>query len=86
MAKKALAQVLNTVERLDPDELREVERAVQERLGLVRFAPEEEEFLESLVASGLIQEIRRPRASSTQRRLIYATGEPVSETIIRERR
>ncbi len=41
----------------------------------------------ALLASGLVKRIaRRTEPDTTERRLVEAQGEPVSETIIRERR
>jgi hypothetical protein len=44
MARETLTQVLETIKTLEPDELREVQEAVQERLGPRRYSPEEERF------------------------------------------
>ena len=44
-------------------------------------------FHEALLASGLVRRIaRRTEPDTSERRLIQVVGEPVSETIIRERR
>jgi hypothetical protein len=86
MAQAALTQILDAIKRLDPDELRQVQQAVQERLATGRNSPEEERFHQALLASGLVKEIKPPRTTpSGKRRLIQAQGKPVSETIIEER-
>src|SRR5687767_10723106 len=86
MARRSLAELLETIQTLELEELREVQRAVQERLGEGAHAAEEARFHEALIASGVVKEIKPPRAALGERRLIQACGKPVSETIIQERR
>jgi hypothetical protein len=87
MARKALTQVLETIKTLAPDELLQVQEAIQERLAPDRYSPEEKRFHQALLAAGLVKEIKPPRGTpSGARRLIQARGKPVSETLIEERR
>jgi hypothetical protein len=87
MGREALTQVLETIRNLEPDELRQVQQVVQERLAQEQYSPEEERFHQALLAVGLVKEIKPPRRIPTgQRRLIQARGKPVSETLLEERR
>jgi hypothetical protein len=87
MPRKALTQVLETIKTLAPDELRQVQEAVQEGWASDHYSPEEERFHHALLAAGLVKEIKPPRgAPSGERRLIQVRGKPVSETLIEERR
>lgn len=99
MAQTVLEQVLEQIKTLNPDELRAVDCAVQAQLEQEpskqeQSAKEQKETEEEarkrevfhalLLASGLVKEIRHPvRIELTP--LIEIEGEPVSETIIRER-
>jgi hypothetical protein len=87
MAQASLIHVLEAIKTLDPDELGQVQQAVQEQLAQRRYIPDEERFHEALLASGLVKEIKPPHTTPSGRRpLIQAQGKPVSETIIEERR
>jgi hypothetical protein len=79
--------VLETIETLKPEELQRVQQAVQARLGQKRYPPGEEQFLQALLDAGIIREIKPPRTTPVgERRRIQASGKPVSETLIEERR
>lgn len=54
---------------------------------LAEEANKREAYHQALLASGLVKRIaRRTEPDTSERRLIEVLGEPVSETIIRERR
>jgi len=54
---------------------------------LAEKSEKEEAYHRALLASGLVKRIaRRTEPDTSERRLIEVQGEPVSETIIRERR
>jgi hypothetical protein len=87
MRRGALTAVLKTIEALEPEELQQVQQAVQARLGQKRYPPEEERFLQALLDAGVIREIKPPRSTPVgERRRIQASGKPVSETLLEERR
>ncbi len=87
MAQATLHLVLDQIKTLNPDELRQVSQAVQERLDVREESRRHWQFYQALISSGLVRQLRKPAAtSSPQRRLIAVQGEPVSQTIIEERR
>jgi hypothetical protein len=87
MADSSLAQTLELIQELNDEELRQVQEAVRKRLQPQDEAAAEEAFLQSLLEKGIITEIRRPGPEANRERvLVPIQGEPLSETIIRERR
>jgi hypothetical protein len=87
VGQAALDQVLEIIKDLSRDDLCLVAQAVRKRLQPQDEAAAEEAFLQSLLEKGVISEIRRlgPEAFR-ERPLVPIQGEPLSETIIRERR
>jgi hypothetical protein len=82
-----LQRVLNQIPVLDQYELRQVQRAVQERLAPQGQPQKRRAFYHALRASGLVKQIKtRPPSDVIQRRLAQVQGPPVSQTIIEERR
>jgi len=78
---------LKDIHRLQPDELSRVWRAVEARLTTPNPGDEEEAFLNALLNSGLVSEIKRPvRAGKHDRPPVPIHGKPLSETIVEERR
>ena len=87
MAQATLDQVINQLDTLQAEELEQLEHAIRERRAATDEAKKQEAFHQALLASGLVKRIARRREPDTsERRLIEVQGEPVSETIIRERR
>ena len=87
MQRAVLQQVLEQIRVLDPKELRQVQRVVQERLAPSRETPKRQAFYRSLQASGLVKQVKtRPPTELPHRQLIKVDGPPVSQTIIEERR
>lgn len=85
MAQAALERIINEMKTLNPEELRELERAAR-RLLSQEFT-DEERFLESLRETGLLSDVKRPSRDNTpERPLVPIQGKPLSETIIEERR
>lgn len=86
MAQTSLDQALAILEKLDLNELRQLEQAVRERLRQDEAAAEEA-FLQTLLERGIVTEIRRPTEPPAWRHPpVPIQGKPLSETIIRERR
>ena len=87
MAQATLHQILHQLPSLEPDELHQLNHAVQSQLAPQAASSQRDAFHQALLASGLVKEIRQPRRyEDTQRRLVEVVGRPVSETIIAERR
>ncbi|MFQ5734770.1 MAG: hypothetical protein ACE5KM_22780 [Planctomycetaceae bacterium] len=81
-----LAKVIDELDSLSADDLRRLRVELHKRL--VGIPPTEEEFAEMLEADGVLTRPKR-EASEWQREPftpIEIKGEPLSETIIRERR
>ncbi len=93
MAQATLDQVISQLDTLQAEELQQLEDAVKERLKPTsekdKSASEDKKVAlqEAMLAAGLILHINPPRdPSKAERPLIEVQGEPVSETILRERR
>ena len=66
MSQADLQAVLSHLDRLQPDELREVSRVVEQRLATdsLQYGEQDEAFLQALKEGGLISTIRRPPPDS----------------------
>lgn len=86
MPKAILNQILDQLQGLEPSELQQLSQAIQKRLKdspPAKYAA----FHQALVGSGLVRQIRNPSVESrAQQHLIQVQGEPVSQTIVGERR
>ena len=87
MAQATLERILKDLKTLEPEELLQVEQAVQAQLVPTGYSPEEERVLQELLKVGLLTEIKPKR---TDRQVAYPLvpiqGKPLSETIREERR
>ena len=89
MAQSTLTRVLEDIKTLEPDELRSVERAIQEQRDAVAYgySPEEWKAMQSLVEAGLMKEIKpRRKERSVEFTPVPIQGKPLSETILEDRR
>ncbi len=92
MSQAAVEAIISQLDALSQDELRHLQDAVQKRLRLLleseKSHEEKEDALDqSLLAAGLITRIPPPRdPSKAERPRFEVQGEPLSETIIREKR
>ncbi len=87
MAQATLDQLISQLDMLQTEELQRLERAIQERRTDKGEENEKEMLHQVLMASGLVKRIaRRTEPDSSERHPIEVQGEPVSETIIQERR
>ena len=87
MSQAVLQQILEQLQALEPSELRQLNVAVQSYLAGKEAAAKQAAFHQSLVASGLVRQIKLPTFElRTRQQLIQVQGEPVSQTIIEERR
>ncbi len=85
-------EVLEEIRKMPPSERREVLRELSENLAepeMNGYSEKEKSFIESMKRKGLISHIP-PRLPEPEWRRAFkpitVTGEPLSETIIRERR
>ncbi len=84
-------QIVNEVQMLSADDLRKVRSVVDSILETKESKSQmtEEEFEQHLYEKGIISEIKPPITDFSRYdnyKPITVTGEPISETIIRERR
>ncbi len=87
MTQATLNRVLEDIKTLQPEELRQVQRVVDERLAPTEAEDPDERVLQAMLKAGLIAEIKRPdRTPKPERPAVPITGKPLSETIIEERR
>ncbi len=86
-----IEQIENEVKQLSAEDLRKVRRLVDSLLKTEEMKPKmsEEEFEKLMAEEGFITEYKPPVtdfSSYENYRPVTVTGEPISETIIRERR
>lgn len=87
MAQATLNRVLEDIKTLDPEEIRQVQHALESQLAPTKADDAGEGFQQAMLDAGLISEIKRPdRSQQRERRLVPIQGKPLSETIIEERR
>jgi hypothetical protein len=86
MAQTTLDQILDQLETLEPQELRKLSQIVQDYLIPREETARVSAFHKSLLASGLVRQIKQPLFRQTERQLIQVQGSSLSETIIEERR
>lgn len=85
MSQTILSQMLDKLQFLEPVELQQLDRAVQERLTNQEQAAKQIAFHQALVDSGLVRQIKKISHQPRRRQLIQIQGKPISETIIEER-
>ena len=87
MAQVTLERILEEIKTLEPDELLQVQQAVQAQLVPADYSPAEEGVLQGMLKVGLLTEIK-PRRPDRQAAypLLPIQGKPLSETILEERR
>jgi hypothetical protein len=85
MSQAILQQILNQLESLEPEELHQLNQAIQEHF-MNQEQAQRTKFHQALLNSGLVKQIKQVSSRrQTERRLIQVQGKPVSETIIEER-
>jgi hypothetical protein len=87
MARVTLERILKEIKTLKPEELLQVQQAVQAQLAPTNYVPAEEQVLQEMLKVGLLTEIK-PRRTDRQVAypLVPIQGKPLSETILEERR
>ena len=87
MAQVTLERILQEIKTLELEELLQVQQAIQAQLAPADYSPEEERVLQEMLKVGLLTEIKPRR---TDRQIVYPLvpiqGQPLSETILEERR
>jgi uncharacterized alpha-E superfamily protein len=85
MTQIIVNQILRQLETLGTNELQQLQHSIQSRLAQHQTA-QQAGFLQTLLASGLTQQIKDPTSQSIERRLVEIQGKSISETILEERR
>ena len=89
MAQAVLNRVLTDIRALEPEELRSVERVIHDQLRAAEYGYSREEWLamQALTAAGLLKEIKpRRRGRVGAHAPVPIQGQPLSETVVEERR
>lgn len=87
MPQALLNQILNQLQLLEPSELQQLSQVIQSYLKDNEASAKRAAFHQALVGSGLVRQIKNPNFEGrTHQRLILTQGEPISETILGERR
>ncbi|MBF2017479.1 MAG: hypothetical protein IGS23_20180 [Rivularia sp. T60_A2020_040] len=87
MAQTILNEILVQLKSLEIVELQQLNQAVQERLTSQQVTSVQAAFHQALLESGLVRQIKMPSLRKpTERRLVEIQDQPISETIIEERR
>jgi hypothetical protein len=87
MHQTVLNQILDQLKTLEPSELHQLSQAIQTHLADSETATKRTVFHQSLIESGLVRQIKTPTFEHrAQQQPIQVQGEPVSQTIIEERR
>ena len=85
-------EILEEVRKMPLSERRQVHDELRDELAedeLAGLSEKEQQFIKSMMKKGLITQLPRRLTESVERRnfkRITVTGEPLSETVIRERR
>jgi len=87
MPQALLNQILNQLQSLEPSELHQLSQVIQGYLKDNEASAKRAAFHQALVGSGLVRQIKNPKFEErTHQPLILVKGEPISQTIIGERR
>uniref|UniRef100_A0A832H332 Uncharacterized protein n=1 Tax=Oscillatoriales cyanobacterium SpSt-402 TaxID=2282168 RepID=A0A832H332_9CYAN len=87
MPQAILNQILNQLETLEPSELQHLSQVIQQYLQDNETSAKRAAFHQALVGSGLVRQIKTPNFEGrTHQRLVQVQGEPISQTIVGERR
>lgn len=87
MPQALLNQILNQLQSLEPSELQQLSQVIQRYLKDDEVTAKRAAFHQALVGTGLVRQIKNPNFEGrTHQRLIQIQGEPISQTIVEERR
>jgi hypothetical protein len=86
MSQAILSQMLDKLQFLEPVELQQLNHAVQDRLINKEEAAKPDALHQALIDSGLVRHTKKNTPQAIVRRLIQVQGDPISQTIVEERR
>jgi hypothetical protein len=90
MTQSEFNHLLESLNMLSPEQIQLLRRELDSKLAATATVPAgDEELQRRLLAAGLLSEIKPPITDLTaysNRRAVPIQGEPLSETVIRERR
>lgn len=87
MPQALLNQILNQLQSLEPSELQQLSQVIQRYLKDDEVTAKRAAFHQALVGTGLVRQIKTPNFEGrTHQSLIQVQGEPISQTIVGERR
>ena len=87
MSQGIFNTILNQLDTLEVLELQQLERTIGRYLAQKEQTAQRTRFHQALLTSGLVKKIKHSSGNQQkERRLIQVQGQPVSETIIEERR
>jgi hypothetical protein len=87
MSVTTLNQIVQQLEELDFKQLQELSKIIENYLLNQEDNIKKANFHQALISSGLVKKINQPNYSQKEdRKLIEIQGNPISETIIQERR
>ena len=85
MSQTILSQMLDKLQFLEPVELQQLDRAIQQYLIEREQGVKQITFHQALIDSRLVRQIKKISHQPRRRQLIQVQGKPISETIIEER-
>ncbi|NER20978.1 MAG: hypothetical protein F6J86_16690 [Symploca sp. SIO1B1] len=87
MPQTILNHILEQLQSLELSELQQLDQAVQDYLTHQEQAAKTAAFHQSLITSGLVRKIKKNSGKqSIRRQLLEIPGEPLSRTVVEERR
>jgi hypothetical protein len=87
MSQALLNQILNHLPALDLSELQHLNQVIKDYICRQENNAKPADFHQALVDSGMVRQIKRPsQERKTKRQLVQVKGEPISQTIVDERR
>lgn len=87
MPQAILNQIINQLQALEPSELQQLNQVLQQYLKDREVTAKSDAFHQALVGSGLVRQIKHPTFEQRpHHNLVQVQGEPVSQTIVEERR
>ncbi|NJM67679.1 MAG: hypothetical protein HC851_19395 [Acaryochloris sp. RU_4_1] len=86
MSQTILSQMLDKLQFLEPVELQQLNHAVQDRLTNKEEAAKSGTLHQALIDSGLVRHTKKNTPQAIVRGLIQVQGDPISQTIVEERR
>jgi hypothetical protein len=87
MSQALLNQILSQLQALEPSELQQLSQVIQGYLKDNAVSVKRAAFHQALIGSGLVRQIKTPNfEGKTHQCLIQVQGEPISQTILGERR